>query len=123
MENQRIDVQDQRKYKFERKIFSLSRFISRHMEKFFILNVDAFVPKDKITPFKHFTYALYATEAMFEQANRPLGRFEQVKNWFSAMHQNCGYKTEISVNDNGLAMMVSGHIPGIVSHIQIFKER
>lgn len=56
-----------KKNSIEIKIVAFGKFIAPHMEKLFIINVDAFVPKCKIMPLKHFPYAIYATDVMFQQ--------------------------------------------------------
>lgn len=72
--------------------------------------------------FKTYKLARYATDVTFHQTNRPAGNHEESKKYFSGKHKLYGYKTEVSVLPNGLAILVSPHVPGSVSDIDILHR-
>lgn len=51
-----------------------------------------------------------------------MGNFEQIKPWFSKKFENYGYKTEMSVRQQGVAMLITPHRPGAASYIAIARE-
>lgn len=80
------------------------------------------VLKQKKKVFKNHPYALYATDVIFFQANRPSGNHQESKPYFSNKHKQYGYKMEASVLPNGLLVNYFGHFPGSVSDITILKK-
>ena len=71
--------------------------------------------------FKNYPMARYATDVTFQQSFRPSGSLEEGKLYFSGKHKLYGYKTEVSVLLNGLAIGCSAHEPGSVSDLKIFE--
>lgn len=65
------------------------------MHKIFIDDVQD-ICKYEIHMFKHFSYARYATDVMFQQSHRPLKTLVEVKNPFSAKHKNYAIKTKVA---------------------------
>ena len=47
--------------------------------------------KEKST-FKHYKFALSATDVTFQNANRPCGNHEEAKGYFSNKYKQYGYK-------------------------------
>ena len=72
--------------------------------------------------FKNFPYALYATDVIFQQSNRPSGNLMEGKAYFSGKHKLYGYKTEVSVAPTGYAVDLSEHSKGSISDLTIFRE-
>lgn len=58
----------------------------------------------KRAQFKNFTYALYATDMIFQQGNHPSGTMLKGKHYFSFKHKLYIYKTEVSVAPTGLQL-------------------
>ena len=59
--------------------------------------------------FKSFPKALHATDVTFQQAFRPSGSIEEGKRYFSSKHKLYGYKVDVSVLPNGLALDMTPH--------------
>ena len=72
--------------------------------------------------FKTFKFCRYATNVTFQQAYRPSGTMEEGKRYFSGKHKLYGYKVEVSVLPNGLAIGCSDHYPGSVADIDIMRK-
>lgn len=72
--------------------------------------------------FRHFPFARYITDVTFQQANRPSGNMQEGKVFFSGKHKLYGFKVEVSVLANGLAINCSRHHPGSVSDLEIFQR-
>ena len=77
--------------------------------------------KDNST-FRHYKFALYATDVTFQNSNRPGGNHEEAKRYFSNKHKLYGYKSEVSVLPNGIAIGCTPHQPGSVSDLTIFRK-
>ncbi len=71
--------------------------------------------------FKHFSYALYATDVIFLQGNCPTGTMLEGKHNFSGKHKLYAYKTEVSVAPTGLTIHAIDHKPGSISDLVIFQ--
>lgn len=71
--------------------------------------------------FNHFGEARYATDVIFQQSNRPMGRMQETKIYFSGKHHLYGFKTEVSVLPNGLSIGSTKAFPGSVADIEIFR--
>ena len=78
--------------------------------------------KEKST-FKHYKFALYVTDVTFQNANRPSGNHEEAKGHFTNKHTLYGYKSEVSVLPNGIAIGCTAHQPGSVSDLDIYIGR
>lgn len=74
------------------------------------------------TTFGNFPQARYATDVTFQQSYRPSGNIQEGKLYFSGKHKLYGYKVEVSVLPNGLAIGCSKHYPGSVSDFDIFRK-
>ena len=77
--------------------------------------------KEKST-FKHYKFALYATDVTFQNANRPSGNHEEAKGHFSNEHKHYGYKSKLYVLPNGIAIGCTAHQSGSVSDLVIFRK-
>ena len=80
------------------------------------------LPQRKAT-FRTYELARYATDVTFQQSNRPAGNHSESKAMFSGKHKLYGYKTEVSVLPNGIAIGLSVHHPGAVLDIDIIYKR
>ena len=72
--------------------------------------------------FQHNTEALYATDVPFKWSNRASGNYPESKMYFSEKHKTDGYKTEISVVANGLAINCTDHYSGSFSYLTFFRD-
>ena len=72
--------------------------------------------------FCQYPMALYATDVTFQPSFRPSGSMEEGKKYFSGKHKQYGYKVEVSVLPNGLALCCSEHEPGSVSDLTLFQR-
>ena len=79
------------------------------------------VMESKKVGFKNYPVARYATDVTFQQSFRPSGSVEEGKLYYSGKHKLYGYKTEVSVLPNGLALGCSVHEPGSVSDLKMFE--
>ena len=111
---------------FERLIMNFIRMLSDYA-------YDAFVGsclaqwsmesmRKKNSSFKHFTRARYATDVTFQQSFQPSGSVQEGKRYFSGKHKLNGFKVEMCVLPPGIAIDCTGHYPGSVSDLEIFKE-
>lgn len=57
--------------------------------------------------FLNHPYCRYPVDVTFQQSNRPSGNLEDVKAFFLGKQKLYGYKTEVSVMENGQAIRVS----------------
>ena len=73
--------------------------------------------------FNNFKEAHYAVDVTFQQSFRPSGSMEEGKRFYSGKHKLYGYKVEVSVLPNGLAIGCTQHYPGSVSDFEIFQRR
>ena len=67
-------------------------------------------------------HAKYATDVVFQQANKVLGNTTESNFMKSGKHQLYGYKTEVSVLPIGLAINSSEAFAGSIADITIFRE-
>lgn len=65
--------------------------------------------------FQHFLYVKYATDATFQQSIKPFETIEKTREWSSKKHKLFGYKVEVSVLPNCLALNCSSYERGKVS--------
>lgn len=72
--------------------------------------------------FPNYKCARYATDVTFQQSYRPSGSHQESKAYFSNKHKLYGFKTEMSVLPNGLAINCSSHHNGSKSDISIFRS-
>lgn len=79
--------------------------------------------KDDGERFDKHPYARYATDVIFQQANRPVGKMREANPFYSANHNLYGYKTEMSVLPNLVCIDVISHARGGVSDIETFKAK
>lgn len=118
---------------FEKKAPTLQRLFTRGIDIVVVALYDTYVSsacnksnmenyiKKNIT-FKNFPYALYATDVIFQQSNRPTGNMMEGKVYFSGKHKLYGYKSEVSVAPNGQAINCVAHEPGSVSDLTILNK-
>lgn len=72
--------------------------------------------------FKNFPYAFVAVDVIFHHGQGPSGSTSEAKKYFSGKHKLYGYKTEVTVLPNGVAVGVSDHTPGRVADITIMQK-
>lgn len=72
--------------------------------------------------FSNYPEARYATDVIFQQSNRPSGTLSEGRVFFSGKHHMYGFKTEVSVLPNGLAIGYTKWKPGSTSDIEIFRN-
>lgn len=61
--------------------------------------------------FRDYRYSKYATYVTFQQAFRFSGRVQEEKVYFSCRNKLYGFKIEVSILSNGLAVRCSKHYP------------
>ena len=66
--------------------------------------------------------ALYAADVTFQPSFRPSENMEEGNKYFSGKHKQYGYKVEVSVLPNGLALCCSEHEPGSVFDLTLFQR-
>ena len=111
---------------FERLVTRFVQLISHFVFACFVekvgeLHTMADLQKSQQT-FKAFPEARYATDVTFQHAFRPSGSIEKGKRYFSGKHKLYGYKVEISVMSDGLALGMTAHYPGSVSDFEILQR-
>lgn len=72
--------------------------------------------------FRNHSHALCATDVTFQQTNRQSRNHQESKLYFSAKHMLYGFKVEVSVLLNGLAIGSSLQRPGSISDLTMFGE-
>ena len=72
--------------------------------------------------FREYPFCLYAVDVTFQCSNCLVGNYQESKKYVSNKHKLYGYKTEISVLSNGLAIDASVHHPGILLDIGILRH-
>ena len=78
--------------------------------------------------FRHFPVARYATDVTFQPSYRPSGSMQEGKKYYSGKHKQYGYKMEVSVLPNGMAIQwhsqvgCSKHEPVSVSDLTLFQR-
>ena len=72
--------------------------------------------------FRFYPCARYATEITFQQSNMPAGTQAERSEFYSAKHKQHGFKVEVSVLPNGLAINCTDHYRGSFSDITIFRR-
>ena len=111
---------------FERLVTRFMDVIWEYMyEKFCLKNCkqyDMAVLIQDGTVFSAVPCAKYATDVIFQQANRPSGTMQEGKKYFSGKHKLYGYKTEVCVLPNGLAAAATFHYPGSTADVEIFRD-
>lgn len=111
---------------FERTVMTFVDVIEPFLFKQSVANWEKKFTMDRLmadkTVFKYSKHALYATDVTFQQSNRPSGNHEEAKGYFSGKHKLYGYKNEVSVLPNGLAINVTEHYPGSVADLVILRE-
>ncbi|RHY08153.1 hypothetical protein DYB36_012521, partial [Aphanomyces astaci] len=79
--------------------------------------------RERDRQFTNYPYALYATDVKFQPCERPGGRFNEKKTWFSGKHKLYGLKLEASVSPQGYCVDVSESHPGATSDLSIMRSR
>ncbi|KUF99909.1 hypothetical protein AM587_10001449 [Phytophthora nicotianae] len=72
--------------------------------------------------FKYFPYARYATDVTFQHANKPSGNMSEILRCYSGKHHLYGYKVEVSVLPNGVAINCTEHTGGSTHDAEIFRR-
>ena len=72
--------------------------------------------------FSNYKFALYITDAAFQNANRSVRNHEEAKGYFTNKHMLYGYYSEFSVLPNSIAFGCTPHLPGSHSDIVIFRK-
>ncbi|KAG3093905.1 hypothetical protein PI125_g16692 [Phytophthora idaei] len=97
--------------------FLYKRYVTSNLEKFPMVRL---ITEDKT--FHYHPYALYATVSTFQQTNIPTGRAKTRDLYQNAKFQLFGYKNQVSVLPNGLAVDCTGHAPGNEADADIFRQ-
>ncbi|KAE9275522.1 hypothetical protein PF008_g29332 [Phytophthora fragariae] len=71
--------------------------------------------------FANFPCARYATDVTFQQADRPVGGYNDAKTFFSGKHHLYGLKVEVSVIPTGVAINCTDWEKGSIADISIFR--
>lgn len=71
---------------------------------------------------KYYEHARYATNVIFHQPELPTDTIAEAKKYYSRKYHLCGYKTEVSVLPNGLAIGCSRSYAGSTAGVCIFRE-
>lgn len=71
---------------------------------------------------KSHKYAFYDTEVTFQWPNRPSGIHEEAKRYFSNKYNFCGFKTDDSALQNGLALADRIHYAGPGADLEFFRR-
>ncbi|GMF59756.1 unnamed protein product [Phytophthora fragariaefolia] len=72
--------------------------------------------------FHKFLYARYAKDVTFEQAIKPSGNVNEITRYYSGKHHLYGYKVEVVVLPNGLAINCTDHAGGSTHDAKIFRD-
>nr|CCA20496.1 AlNc14C96G5857 [Albugo laibachii Nc14] len=73
--------------------------------------------------FTNYHYALYATDVKFRPSNRPSGRFDERKRYFSNKHKMYGLKLEASVSYPGRCVGLSRCYNGSISDLSYVQRQ
>ena len=100
--------------------------LENHLYKMFVNKTDLLYKistlRSNKTQFKYFPYELEAIDVTFQEANRPSGKMQGGKKYFSRKHKLYGFKMEVTVRPNGMAVACSQHFPGSVSDLNIMQR-
>lgn len=111
---------------FEKRVTGMVKILSSHAYGKFVTYFERRYSMTKLISekktFKNYKMCRYATDVTFMQSFRPGGSLEECKKYFSGKHKLYGYKAEVSVLPNGLAIGSSRHFPGSVSDIEIMRD-
>lgn len=112
---------------FERTMVGFVKILAPHSYTVYVESVQKKHTWDKLEDedelFDKFKFAVDAVDVTFQQSNRPSGLMRDGCYYFSGKHHLYGFKMEVSVRLNGLALDVSNHYGGSVSEIVIMQER
>lgn len=79
--------------------------------------------KENCHRFAYHPCALYVTDTMFRQANRPCGNMFEARPYFTANHKLQGFKTEAFVLPDGIFLILSDRGRGGETDTSIFWKR
>jgi hypothetical protein len=108
---------------FEKMVHKVLLLIEPILKEKYIKTVSMATQRQGGRTFRNFPYALYATDVRFQPGNRPSGRFDEQRRYYSEKHKLYGFKTEVSVAYPGVAVLVSGHVQGSVHDFTLFSSR
>ena len=96
---------------FEKLVMGYIKMLENHLYTMFVKKADHMYNMSTLrsnkAQFKYFPYALEAIDVTFQEANRPSGNMQEGKKYFSGKHKLYGFKTEVTVRPNGIAVACS----------------
>ena len=92
---------------FQKIIMRVISLIEQPLYQKFIKSVNMADQRAKPQLFTNYRYALYATDVKFQPSNRPSGRFDETKRYFSNKRKMYGLKLEASVFYRGICVGLS----------------
>ena len=111
---------------FEKRVTAMIRLLSGHCYNKFIAFYQNKYAMTRLQTDKHklnkYKMCLYALDVTCQQSYRPGGSLEESKRYFSGKQKLYGYKTEVAVLPNGIAIHCPAHEPGSVADIEIFRR-
>ncbi|KAG2829994.1 hypothetical protein PC129_g6679 [Phytophthora cactorum] len=107
---------------FEKMMYRVLEIVTPVLNKAFICPPSMATQRANSSTFRHYPYALYATDVKFQPALRPTGRFSEAKHYFSNKHKLYGLIVEASVAFPGRLVFLTNHTPGSVSDITIMAN-
>lgn len=111
---------------FQKMILSFTEAIAPYLyDKLVAAVADKFTMETLVlsgNAFKYHPFARYATDVTFQQTNMPTGLMQERSAYYSAKHHLHGYKVEVSVLPNGLAINCTQHYAGREADIEIFRR-
>ncbi|KAE9113427.1 hypothetical protein PF005_g9790 [Phytophthora fragariae] len=108
---------------FQKMIMSFASVVSSFLyEMFAVSAADKYTMETLGNTFRNNPCARYATDVIFQQTNMPSGQMKEPSAYYSENHHLHGYKVEVSVLPNGLAINCTNHFSGSEADIDIFRN-
>lgn len=82
---------------FEKMVNKMFTLVEPYLFQFYVNTSTMTEYRRTNTQFRHYKYALYATDVKFQPANRPTGRFLEQKHYFSGIFLLHEYNTDFSL--------------------------
>ncbi|KAK1932496.1 hypothetical protein P3T76_012080 [Phytophthora citrophthora] len=112
--------------KFQKMILSFATVLSPYLyERFVVSAADKFTMEALVlggNAFRNYPSARYTTDVTFQHTNMPSDQMKERSAYYSAKHHLHGYKVEVSVLPNGLAIYCTDHYPGSEADIEVFRK-
>lgn len=111
---------------FERIITSFISTTCKHLYDAFVVHCRGSVPMHVMEPkgflFRQYSCALYGTDVKFWLSFRPFESVEEGYLYYSGKHKAYGYKVEVFVLQNGVAIWCSSHRLGSILDLGLMRE-